>query len=145
MQNTTHAGFTYLALLLVLAIIAILAALLFPVLSAAKAKAKRTQCLNNLKQVNLGVHLYASENDDVLPNEGIATFVDYKEAMKSYVGLHAVSSAQDRLFICPMDSFYYDEGNASYVSHGLHEEAGHNFASYVFNGLNLLANYVNVA
>jgi prepilin-type N-terminal cleavage/methylation domain-containing protein/prepilin-type processing-associated H-X9-DG protein len=144
-MNARGKGFTLIELLVVIAIIAILVAILLPVLSTAKARAKRTMCLNNLKQVNLGVHLYASENDDILPDEGIATYVLYKEAMKSYVGLHTVSSSQDHLFICPMDSFYYDEGNAAYVPHGLHEEASHEFASYVFNGLNLLTNYVNVA
>ena len=138
-------GFTLIELLVVIAIIAILGALLLPVLSAAKAKAKRATCLNNLKQVNTGIHLYASDNADTLPDEGMATYVLYKEAMKSYVGLHAVSSSQDRIFVCPMDSFYYDEGNATYVSHGLHEEMSHEFSSYAFNGLNLLTNYVNFA
>jgi prepilin-type N-terminal cleavage/methylation domain-containing protein len=138
-------GFTLVELLVVIAIIAILAALLLPVLSSAKAKARRAVCLNNLKQVNLGIHLYASENADTLPDVGMATYVLYKEAMKSYVGLHTVSSSQDRIFVCPMDTFYYNESTAVYVSHGLHEEEGHDFSSYAFNGLNLLTNYPNVA
>ena len=138
-------GFTLIELLVVIAIIAILAALLFPVLSAAKAKAKRVTCLNNLKQVNMGIHLYASDNADTLPDEGMATYVLYKEAMKSYVGLHTVSSSQDHIFTCPMDTYYYNESTAVYVSHGLHEEESHDFSSYVFNGLNLLTNYPNLA
>jgi prepilin-type N-terminal cleavage/methylation domain-containing protein len=60
-------GFTLVELLVVIAIIAALAALLLPALSAAKSKALRTECLNNLKQVTLGFRMWAQDNDDKLP------------------------------------------------------------------------------
>ena len=138
-------GFTLVELLMVIAIIAILAALLLPVLSNAKAKAKRTVCLNNLKQINLGVHLYAADNGDTAPNVGTATYVTFKEVVKSYVGLHGSSSPQDAIFACPADTFYYDENNGAYVPHGHHELTIFDYSSYAFNGLNLLTNYPNFA
>ena len=141
-----EAGFSLIELLVVIAIIAILAALLLPVLSGAKARAKRTQCLNNLKQINLGVHMYAGENGDTLPDTGIATYILYKEVMKSYIGLHGLSSPQDKIFACPADTFYYDEYSCTYVSHGRHEERTVDFSSYAFNGANLLTtNYPHFA
>jgi prepilin-type N-terminal cleavage/methylation domain-containing protein/prepilin-type processing-associated H-X9-DG protein len=65
-----RAGFTLIELLVVIAIIAILAALLLPALSKAKEKAQRTQCLNNLRQLQLCWHLYAVDSGGKLaPNK----------------------------------------------------------------------------
>lgn len=62
-------GFTLLELLVVMAIIAILAALLLPVLSQSKQKAWQTSCANNVRQLQLGWLMYAGENNDFLaPN-----------------------------------------------------------------------------
>jgi prepilin-type N-terminal cleavage/methylation domain-containing protein/prepilin-type processing-associated H-X9-DG protein len=61
-------AFTLIELLVVIAIIAILAAILFPVFSQAKESAKKTVCINNLKQLGLAVEMYLSDNDQHLPD-----------------------------------------------------------------------------
>ena len=71
MQSLIHkpkpGAFTLIELLVVIAIIGILAALLFPVLSRTKKKTNEVLCLNNLKQLGLGMNMYVHDNNDKLP------------------------------------------------------------------------------
>lgn len=66
-ERTKAMGFTLIELLSVIAIIALLAAILFPVFSRAREQARRSSCINNLKQIGVGVALYRSDYDSINP------------------------------------------------------------------------------
>jgi prepilin-type N-terminal cleavage/methylation domain-containing protein/prepilin-type processing-associated H-X9-DG protein len=66
-SSSSRRGFTLIELLVVIAIIAILAAILFPVFAQAREKARQAVCLSNLKQVALGLHMYAQDYDETMP------------------------------------------------------------------------------
>jgi prepilin-type N-terminal cleavage/methylation domain-containing protein/prepilin-type processing-associated H-X9-DG protein len=78
-------GFTLIELLVVIAIIAILAAILFPVFAQAKAAAKNTADLSNLKQLSLGVMMYTGDYDDVFPQGADAGWVAWPIKVYPYL------------------------------------------------------------
>jgi prepilin-type N-terminal cleavage/methylation domain-containing protein len=138
---TSGAGFTLIELLLTVAILSILASLLAAALTAAKGKARRATCMNDLRQITLGVRMYSDDANDRSPTSTNAwryPYTSYKELMKSYVNLRGTSSAQDKLFSCPADTFYYEFNGKQpvYVAQSFSSLAASEYSSYLFNGGN---------
>ena len=107
--KTRRAGFTLIELLVVIAIIAILAALLLPALAKAKAKAQRTSCLSNCRQVGIALLMYDSDNGKIPYQAGHNETYDFNnqfapdnplKAIRAYVGAKD-PQAKTPVYICP--------------------------------------------
>jgi len=95
-------GFTLIELLVVIAIIAILAAILFPVFARAREKARQASCGSNVKQLQLGVLMYAQDYDELLPSEAYAIFGDGNDDGDStWRGVTFPYVKNVQIFFCP--------------------------------------------
>jgi prepilin-type N-terminal cleavage/methylation domain-containing protein len=98
-------GFTLIELLVVIAILAILVAILFPVFARARAKARQSSCASNLRQIGVGLLLYAQDYDEHFPAEcwtppvhgGDFSIMSYDQQILPYL-------KNDPLFQCPEDT-----------------------------------------
>src|ERR1043165_413612 len=108
-----RAAFTLVELLVVIAIIAVLAALLLPVLGRAKGKARDLTCLSNLKQLGVAVRMFSDENEGKLPlAEPLPTLPSTNpplpricDLLASYMGYSTNAlPQQNTVFRCPDDN-----------------------------------------
>ena len=123
-------GFTLIELLVVIAIIAILAAIMLPVLSTAKRRAQEIQCVSNARQLTLGSSIYAMEN-------GSHAFYDYSgDTGNLWMGMDTYSN-QKQLFICPVTHIPVPPipyGNGAADLTWLWGDTNIYYGSYAFNG-----------
>jgi len=142
LRSQMKRGFTLIELLAVITIIAILAALLLPVLNRAKGAARRTVCLNNVRQINLALRLYVDDHADAIQSitNKEPIYWTYKRSIQPYLS-RSGTETNDALFACPADDFdcslpavqeFFLFQNVTGKSfHNLKETL---YSSYIFNG-----------
>jgi prepilin-type N-terminal cleavage/methylation domain-containing protein/prepilin-type processing-associated H-X9-DG protein len=158
MNRTKNNAFTLIELLVVIAIIAILAAMLLPVLSRAKQKGQQVSCMNNVRQLGLGMNIYIGDNNDtyagaasastygfhvedwiywrVAPNtpviNGVSMTID-----KSPIVTELGTGGSTNIFRCPMDN--YDLDRITYAQTGTANGFGDGpyFYSYEFTSYDI--------
>jgi prepilin-type N-terminal cleavage/methylation domain-containing protein/prepilin-type processing-associated H-X9-DG protein len=134
-------AFTLVELLVTIAVIGILSALLLPSLTRARGTARRTTCINNLRQINASLIMYTDDHPGSLRSAtNYHIYFTYREDINSYLSRNGTST-NDSIFACPADNFdcteslvkdfFYPEPVSG---RGFHHLKQTDYSSYILNG-----------
>ena len=128
-----NTGFTLIEVLVIVAIIAVLAAVLFPVFASAKQSAQKTICASNQRQIGQAFMVYAADNDDCYPNNGdpyLWVGKRWRWPVMTYIGAgqrqgdnFSAKTSNPSIFLCPSDTIAgsaYDATSYAYSASFYH-------------------------
>ena len=101
MNRVARRGFTLIEMLVVIAIIAILAGMLLPAVNMARKRARRIECLNNVRNVGIGLSLFSEDNEGAMPMVNHPQEGYWNVRLKKFVDQDVQDGEKSGVFLCP--------------------------------------------